>query len=620
MSGSHATHVTDSEKSTLQNGLAQLLKETTELDWKALPSERYPHPLRSVFYRNLPAVTAVRSEVEARMADDPVAVLGKALVLLELHEAHQPDAAEYFPEDMPFIRACFASKRCNGWIAITGDTDREELEEVINQKWQFRFFNGRRAWSGIYTLLSMLARYAFIYGGIETGDSHALSHFVEDFCPGLLVCRGTMSDLELTLSLAAMNMGLPAVVPPHYPFGLGRVLRAGAQADVRKAVVGFRNIRRLLDTPEIPGLPDYCDLRYRQEEVTAVRSWGDTEQSYFIVRKGVLADQAESQSPVSVRGEPRDAMGIVMTIDAEPMDAFDRVYIEETVHTALAMVEGVRPEYDGTRLAVHFGDNARLTSDQVGEVLLASLRHEFPLLNRSRVEMVFDRSELELQAPKIESEKLERQAEIEATTEENCRNFYQCVGCSPFAPDHVCVLTPERPPQCGRPYGKIKTGAHYAYDDMTNIHHSWMHETINSYRVIEKGIRLDPEKGEWSGVNEAAAKHTHGRTPRIFLHSLGEHPHTGCGCFRLILFRTAKPQPGIGIMEAGFEGAAPDGRRWDDLHYALGGKQAPGIAGAAPAYLSSDKFLRDHGGWKSVVWVSPKVAELAGDRFQAPKA
>ena len=68
-------------------------------------------------------------------------------------------------------------------------------------------------------------------------------------------------------------------------------------------------------------------------------------------------------------------------------------------------------------------------------------------------------------------------------------------------------------------------------------------------------------------------------------------------------------------MDRGFEGRAADGRTWPDLHYSLAGKQAPGIAGAVPGYLSSPKFLKAHGGWKSVVWVSPKIAEIMGDRL-----
>ena len=66
-------------------------------------------------------------------------------------------------------------------------------------------------------------------------------------------------------------------------------------------------------------------------------------------------------------------------------------------------------------------------------------------------------------------------------------------------------------------------------------------------------------------------------------------------------------------MEAGYEGAAPDGRSWEDLHYALTGKQTPGMAGIAPNYLRSEKFLKAHGGWDSIVWVSEKIAAIMGD-------
>jgi len=148
---------------------------------------------------------------------------------------------------------------------------------------------------------------------------------------------------------------------------------------------------------------------------------------------------------------------------------------------------------------------------------------------------------------------------------------------------------------------------------MSNIHHSKLHRDINSFGVTQKGRCLDALAGEWEGINEAASRLSHGRTRRILLHSLDENPHTGCACFRLIMFKTDKPRVGIGIMDAGYEGRAPDGRRWKDLHYALSGKQTPGMAGASPAYLFSPKFLRAHGGWQNVVWVSPKIASIMGD-------
>ena len=99
----------------------------------------------------------------------------------------------------------------------------------------------------------------------------------------------------------------------------------------------------------------------------------------------------------------------------------------------------------------------------------------------------------------------------------------------------------------------------------------------------------------------------------MFLHSVDDFPHTGCGCFGLILFRMAQPKVGIGIMARGEEGHAPDGRTWEDLYYNQAGKQTPGSTGATHAYLQSRKFLQSHGGWKGVTWVSPKVATMMGN-------
>ena len=68
-----------------------------------------------------------------------------------------------------------------------------------------RFFPQPARPTGVYSLLNVLARYAYVYGRIDFGDFHGLSHFVEEHTPAVLVCRGEMSDLELALSLAAIG-------------------------------------------------------------------------------------------------------------------------------------------------------------------------------------------------------------------------------------------------------------------------------------------------------------------------------------------------------------------------------------------------------------------------------
>ncbi len=597
------------EHRILEKGLKKLVIITQGMKWKKFSSIKFPFPIRSAYYLNEPNLDEIRDLIENRLHNNPISVLEQALVLLELFESNQPDKQEYFLEDMPFVRKCFATKRQNGWIAIIGDSNRERIEEIINNRWNFKFYSGRKTETGIYTLLSMLTRYAFIYGRIPAGDGHSLAHFVEDHCPGLLVCQGEMSTLELTLSLSAMKMGVSTIVPNDYPFSLGNSIRINSLEELPEAVVGFRNIRRMLKVPEIPQLPDYCDLRYKHEKFIPAKVWGNTSESFYILRKGLV-----EKTGVFITGSANTSMGIVITINAEPLDAFDCHFIESHIISAISMIKGVQAEYNGTNLQIFFAENTEKDPRVIGETLFSSIRHEFPLLKEIKIEIFFEKSFLDKLTQSIREEKIQREKEIKSTSEETVECFYRCLSCATFAPDHICILTPERAPQCGKSFGRVKTGALYTYEEMSNIHHNWLHRDINVYGVIkDKGINLDPINGEWSGINDSAARLTHGRTSRIFLHSLDKYPHTGCGCFRLIMFKTNLPRLGIGIMESGYKGSAPDGRNWTDLHYELAGKQVSGITGGSTEYLFSNKFLKAHKGWQGVVWVSPKIAKIAKD-------
>jgi ACS/CODH beta subunit-like protein len=607
---SHGVHTTlgPDALATLRHGLTALMDRTQGLAFQPVVSDMYPLPVCAAVCGGVPEADAVRARIRQHVDADPVAVLEQALVLLELLECNRPEAAEHLPNDAAFTGVCFASKRLNGWIAQLGDADAAALEDAVNARWQFRFFAAPERTTSLYVLLNMLTRYGFVYGRIEPGDSHAMGHFIEEFTPGVLICSGHLTDVELTLALAAMKLGVPAVVPHDFPFPLGRRAEADTLDEISDAVVAFPNIRRLLDLPGIAPLPEYLDPAAVSEEFDAATVWGDTDESFCLLRKGPV-----DAASVETIGVPDGALGVLITIDAEPMDALDRRHIEAGAVRALSMMHGVHARHDGARLVLEMARGVELPPERIGEALIAVIRHDFPKIAKVHVQVICDPVRLAELRPEVEADLAAREAEIAAMSEDTIQDFVTCIGCSPFAPDHVCILTPERTPQCGRAYDKIKVGALYGLDDMSNIHHRAIHAGVNSFGTCAKGVCLDEVAGEWSGVNEAAARLTGGRTTRVQLHSLDEAPHTGCGCFRLIMFKTDAPRPGIGIMRSTYKGRAPDGRTWRALHYSLAGKQTPGVAGASPAYLKSPKFLAAHDGWDSVVWVSPEIADYMGD-------
>lgn len=619
----HAVRLEPEHTAILARGIRELGNLTKGMRFQPLRSETYPNPLSGLFYPENPDPGQVRREAAALLETDPMDSLDRVLVLLELYACNQSDIGTLVPDDMRFVGDAFNSKRLNGWIAVLGNTDSKALESFINEKWQFRFFRDENSAVGVYALLNMLVRYTRVYGRTNCGsghdhlmdhqhpgeplDLHGMTHFIDEHCPGLLVCSGDLSDLELTLSLAAMRMGVPAIVPTGYPFPLGKVIQADRPEDVRDSAVLFPNIRRLLDVPDIPVLPAYCDPANRSREFDSGEVWGDTAESFYILRKGTV-----EKAGFEINGVPDGSLGIEITVEGEPLDAFDCRYLERTIAPSLSQIPGMKAVFTGDRLQISLTEEAKLHPERIGETLTAAVLHEFPRLRKVHTALTFDREKLKSQVESVVGERNRREREAAGTTEETLEVFYSCTGCSPFAPNHMCVLTPQRSPQCGRPYEMIKTGALYGFDDMSNIHHSIQHRHLNSFQVFPKGKCLDPLRGEWSGANEQIRRLTFGRTRRVLLHTLKDNPHTGCGCFGLILFETDMPRQGIGIMDRAFKGACPDGRVWKDLHYALGGKQAPGFAGASYPYLSSKKFLQGDGGWNSVVWVSSNVAKTVG--------
>jgi acetyl-CoA decarbonylase/synthase complex subunit beta len=321
-------------------------------------------------------------------------------------------------------------------------------------------------------------------------------------------------------------------------------------------------------------------------------------------------------------------MGVELTCDAEPLTASDRQFLERTavngiskykvgLRGGISMIKGVRGVINDGRLEVELADETEYTPRQIGSALMATIRHIFPLIDKLAVKIRFDRDLLESEAGRIREELVERRRMIKGATDESIDVFATCVGCSPFAPDHACILTPERPSQCvGADFARFTALARYSHDDTYyDYHHRTPHAGLNTVGVIEKGTCLDAKAGEWSGVNEAVTRLTGGRTRRIQLHSLDEVPHTACGCFKIVMFQTEEPSSGIGIMDKKYEGTTPDGRSWRDLYYALTGKQVPGMAAASPAYFKSPKFLQAHNGWDGVVWVSQGVADYMGERL-----
>jgi acetyl-CoA synthase len=197
----------------------------------------------------------------------------------------------------------------------------------------------------------------------------------------------------------------------------------------------------------------------------------------------------------------------------------------------------------------------------------------------------------------------ERNVRIGSMTDESVEEFFSCTLCQSFAPDHVCIVSPERLGLCGA-YNWLDCKA------------SFQINPTGPNQPIRKGQCLDEVKGYFVGVNEYAVQASHGSVSDVSMYSIMENPMTACGCFECIAMLVPEAN-GIMIVNREDTSMTPAGMTFSTLAgVAGGGLQTPGVMGHGKFYILSPKFISADGGIKRVVWMSSILKEQMADQLK----
>lgn len=189
-----------------------------------------------------------------------------------------------------------------------------------------------------------------------------------------------------------------------------------------------------------------------------------------------------------------------------------------------------------------------------------------------------------------------KEKETAGMTEENTETWYSCTLCQSFASAHVCIITPERPANCGAiSWADAKAG--------------YEMEPTGSWQPFERGKCLDSIKGEWEGANAEVTKRSGGINKRFTLHTLFDFPHTSCGCFEMICFYIPEVD-GIGMVDRKYTKPTVNKLPFSTMAARTGGgMQTEGLLGLGKGYARSSKFWEADGGWQRIVWMPEKLKE-----------
>jgi acetyl-CoA decarbonylase/synthase complex subunit beta len=435
-----------------------------------------------------------------------------------------------------------------------------------------------------------------IWGMIPPGQDHEMGHFLEQDFPGAMVVQGEVGSLEGLVLLALMKMGCPAIVDSSFPYDIGPRVVADSADEIIHALSEFPNMRvRLFH--EQGALPEGADPAFARESFESARQIAGT----FQLRPRHVTAGSTVQGDESA-GE----IAVIVEIDDSKLDLPISAHLEEKAAGFGSFLHGVKTSQNDGLFTVDIADGARFSGRMLCEVIRAGLLRDFPRIGPIHVSIYFGSEAVARERVRMDEFESRRKAAILDEHEETIDEFTACIDCQPFSHNHVCIITPDRPPQCGRPRHEIRACALWGAN-----YRPWTRRDLANddlQYVVPKGEIIDEAAGEWSGVNEAAHRLTGEKLDRVRIHSVFEAPHTSCGCFAALAFRIPATD-WIGVMERNYPGTAPGGLTWVELANRAGGKQAAGVCGISLAYLGSRKAFAGDGGLASVKWVTRKAMQ-----------
>ncbi|MCX5697677.1 MAG: acetyl-CoA decarbonylase/synthase complex subunit alpha/beta [Candidatus Omnitrophica bacterium] len=496
------------------------------------------------------------------------------------------------------------------------------LEENVQMGWDnYIVPYGRDTISGIYPL-NWAIRSALTFGGLKPGQAEKCLLYTKErvFAFGLVL--GELDDIKYATGAGAINMGFPIIadtdIPEIKPSGITTYEALVKELDHRKIVprcIEVRGVKvRVSSIPiPVPYAAAFEGERVRREQLyVEFGQKASTAFEYLATRDSSDIEDAK----VEVIGPDIDKLeegtksmplAIIVEVSGRKMQKDFEPILERQIHRYTNYCMGLmhigQRDMNWIRISNDaFSKGFRLK--HIGIVLHAMLHQEYSaIVDKVQVKLYTrepDVNKLLLEAKSAYDERDER---MSGMTDESQDTFFSCLLCQSFAPNHVCVITPERLGLCGA-YSWLDAKASYEITPS------------GPNQPISKGAVADARLGQWKNVNDFVFQKSNKSIEKVSMYSLMDAPQTSCGCFECILAIIPEAN-GVMVVHRDYSGMTPCGMTFTTLAGSVGGgMQSPGFLGVGKLYLVSKKFIAAEGGLKRLVWMPKELKELLSDKLK----
>jgi acetyl-CoA synthase len=300
-------------------------------------------------------------------------------------------------------------------------------------------------------------------------------------------------------------------------------------------------------------------------------------------------------------------LGVVVEVAGRQFQEDFESVVERRIHEYISCANGIFHMGQRSITWIRISKEAHEKGFRIkhfGDVLISKIHNDFStIVDRVQVKIYTDPEKIKEPLEQARDIYNQRDDRIGGMTDEDVGEFYSCTLCQSYAPNHVCIVTPQRLGLCGA-YTWIDCKAAYQIDEH------------GPNEPVAKGKCLDPAKGQWENINKYIAVKSNGNLERFNAYSIMEDPMTSCGCFECIAGIMPEAN-GIIIVDRDYQGMTPIGMKFSTLAGQIGGGvQTPGFTGIGKLYISSPKFISAEGGIDRVVWMPKALKEEVAERLK----
>jgi len=502
-----------------------------------------------------------------------------------------------------------------------GTSFAEQLVEGgVQLGWETRLVPfGREITSAIYAL-GFASRAALSFGGVGAGDFRRNLLYNKNRIFAFVMALGEVTDEWYATAAGAISYGFPTIadsdIPEILPTGVCTYEHVVSNVPHDKIVEKAIEVRGLkIKVSEVPIPVSYSPAfegeRIRKEEMHCEFGGNRTPAFEWFT---TLDTQEVEDGKIEVIGPDVDSveaggrlpLGIVIEGAGRKMQPDFEPVLERQVHTFINEAQGVwhmgQRDINWLRIS-NDAFKAGFRIEHLGHILHAVYHNEYGnIVDKIQVKVYTEEEkvcQLREMARKVYAERDERLAGM---VDEEVDTFYSCTLCQSFAPNHVCVVSPERPGLCGA-YSWLDCRAAYEITPS------------GPNQPISKGNCIEPTIGQWDKINEFVLKTSGGNIERMSQYSIIVDPMTSCGCFECIA-AVLPSTGGIMIVNREYSEMTPCGMKFSTLAGTVGGgNQTPGFIGHSKHYINSKKFIAAEGGIKRIVWMPKMLKEEIKEAF-----